>query len=87
LDLFLRALPHQGAAALLLLALTGPAFSAHLASRASIIDGDTLEIHGAHIRLSDIDAPESSQRGKIPTHIDAAPRRSTASTASSAGGW
>jgi endonuclease YncB( thermonuclease family) len=28
---------------------------------ASIIDGDTLEIHGTRIRLWGIDAPESSQ--------------------------
>src|ERR1700687_1796927 len=29
--------------------------------RASVIDGDTLEIHGSRIRLWGIDAPESSQ--------------------------
>ena len=29
--------------------------------RASVIDGDTLEIHGTRIRLHGIDAPESSQ--------------------------
>src|ERR1700730_6167006 len=32
-----------------------------LAGQASIIDGDTLEIHGTRIRLWGIDAPESSQ--------------------------
>ena len=32
-----------------------------LAGRASVIDGDTLEIHGERIRLLDIDAPESRQ--------------------------
>jgi endonuclease YncB( thermonuclease family) len=32
-----------------------------LTGQASIIDGDTLEIHGARIRLWGIDAPESSQ--------------------------
>lgn len=31
------------------------------AGRASIIDGDTLEVHGIRIRLWGIDAPESSQ--------------------------
>src|ERR1700687_4303369 len=29
--------------------------------RASVIDGDTLEIHGSRIRLWGVDAPESSQ--------------------------
>jgi endonuclease YncB( thermonuclease family) len=32
-----------------------------LAGQASIIDGDTLDIHGTRIRLWGIDAPESSQ--------------------------
>jgi endonuclease YncB( thermonuclease family) len=32
-----------------------------LIGRASIVDGDTMEIHGMRIRLSGIDAPESSQ--------------------------
>jgi endonuclease YncB( thermonuclease family) len=32
-----------------------------LAGRASVIDGDTIEIHGVRIRLLDIDAPESKQ--------------------------
>jgi endonuclease YncB( thermonuclease family) len=32
-----------------------------LAWQASVIDGDTLEIHGTRIRLWGIDAPESSQ--------------------------
>lgn len=39
-----------------------------IVGRASVIDGDTLEIHGARIRLYGIDAPESDQsytvRGK-----------------------
>jgi endonuclease YncB( thermonuclease family) len=37
------------------------AFSGDLIGQASIIDGDTLEIHGTRIRLWGIDAPESSQ--------------------------
>ncbi|MEQ8354646.1 MAG: thermonuclease family protein [Kiloniellaceae bacterium] len=32
-----------------------------IAGRASIIDGDTIEIHGTRIRLHGIDAPESDQ--------------------------
>ena len=32
-----------------------------MAGQASVIDGDTLEIHGTRIRLWGIDAPESSQ--------------------------
>ncbi len=35
--------------------------AASLTGQASIIDGDTLEIHGTRIRLWGIDAPESSQ--------------------------
>ncbi|MGR7995835.1 thermonuclease family protein [Xanthobacter sp. ZOL 2024] len=32
-----------------------------IAGQASVIDGDTLEIHGTRIRLEGIDAPESRQ--------------------------
>jgi endonuclease YncB( thermonuclease family) len=32
-----------------------------IAGRASIIDADTLDIHGQRIRILDIDAPESGQ--------------------------
>jgi endonuclease YncB( thermonuclease family) len=38
-----------------------PAFADDLSGQASVIDGDTLEIHGGRIRLWGIDAPESSQ--------------------------
>jgi endonuclease YncB( thermonuclease family) len=38
-----------------------PAFADILSGQASIIDGDTLEIHGTRIRLWGIDAPESNQ--------------------------
>jgi endonuclease YncB( thermonuclease family) len=37
------------------------AFADNLTGLASIIDGDTLEIHGTRIRLWGIDAPESNQ--------------------------
>jgi endonuclease YncB( thermonuclease family) len=32
-----------------------------LAGTASVIDGDTIEVHGQRIRLHGIDAPESRQ--------------------------
>ena len=37
------------------------AFADNLTEQASIIDGDTLEIHGTRIRFWGIDAPESFQ--------------------------
>ena len=48
---------------LLLLATTqGPSIHAQtLTGRASVIDGDTITIHGTRIRLHGIDAPESGQ--------------------------
>jgi endonuclease YncB( thermonuclease family) len=48
-------------AALLLLASTGAALPGQLTVQASIVDGDTLEIHGTRIRLWGIDAPETTQ--------------------------
>jgi endonuclease YncB( thermonuclease family) len=48
-------------AALALFASSDMAQSDDLAGQASIIDGDTLEIHGTRIRLWGIDAPESTQ--------------------------
>jgi endonuclease YncB( thermonuclease family) len=38
-----------------------PAAGASLSGQATVIDGDTLEIHGKRIRLHGIDAPESRQ--------------------------
>lgn len=46
---------------LMLMAFCTVAFADDLRGQASIIDGDTLEIHGTRIRLWGIDAPESSQ--------------------------
>ena len=45
----------------LILAGTPAAAVDSLTGQASIIDGDTLEIHGTRIRLWGMDAPESSQ--------------------------
>lgn len=46
---------------MLLLTLAPAAFADPIAGQASVIDGDTIEIHGERIRLLDIDAPESDQ--------------------------
>jgi endonuclease YncB( thermonuclease family) len=45
----------------LLLFATSPALADTIAGRASVIDGDTIEIHGERIRILDIDALESRQ--------------------------
>jgi endonuclease YncB( thermonuclease family) len=46
---------------LLLLLFSGEALADDFVGRASVVDGDTLEIQGTRIRLWGVDAPESSQ--------------------------
>lgn len=45
----------------LVLASVYGALADDLTGQASVVDGDTLEIHGTRVRLWGIDAPESSQ--------------------------
>jgi len=46
---------------LLFLLLSSGALADEFVGRASVVDGDTLEIHGIRIRLWGVDAPESTQ--------------------------
>jgi endonuclease YncB( thermonuclease family) len=46
---------------LILILISSAASADTIAGRASVIDGDTIEIHGERIRILDIDAPESRQ--------------------------
>ncbi len=41
--------------------LSSPALAEPIVGRASVIDGDTIEVHGQRIRLEGIDAPEGRQ--------------------------
>ncbi|WP_347338654.1 thermonuclease family protein [Bradyrhizobium zhanjiangense] len=47
--------------ALMLLLLSKVALADSFVGQVSVIDGDTLEIHGTRIRLWGVDAPESAQ--------------------------
>jgi endonuclease YncB( thermonuclease family) len=46
---------------LVVFAFRSAAFAGDMIGQASVIDGDTLEIHGTRIRIFGIDAPESDQ--------------------------
>src|SRR3979490_1669642 len=46
---------------LILLLLSGSTLADDFVGQASVVDGDTLDIHGTRIRLWGVDAPESSQ--------------------------
>lgn len=47
---------------LLTFLITSPAQAADLTGTARIVDGDTLHLNGAKIRLHGIDAPETKQQ-------------------------
>jgi hypothetical protein len=66
-------------AAALLVASDCPARSDSFTGQASIVDGDTLEIHSTRIRLWGIDAPEraSSAAATTACRTDAGPRQRT----------
>jgi endonuclease YncB( thermonuclease family) len=51
---------------LVLILTTSPACAHTIAGRASVIDGDTFDIHGERIRILDIDAPEFRQLCTMP---------------------
>jgi len=44
-----------------LLSVASPALGSEIVGRASVIDGDTIEVQGQRIRIEGIDAPESRQ--------------------------
>lgn len=54
------------ALALLALLLSSAVMAEPVIGRASVVDGDTLEIAGQRIRLLSIDAPESAQYCQLP---------------------
>jgi hypothetical protein len=61
--------------AVIALALCGPAFADDLIGQASVIDGDTIEIHGTRIRIFGIVAPESDTSAAAACPIASWPTR------------
>ncbi len=53
--------PTRHLLAALLLCMAVPPAAAEVTGRASVVDGDTLEVRGTRMRLHGIDAPESDQ--------------------------
>lgn len=49
-------------AAMLFLAVTSTVEAQEVAGRATVVDGDTIEIRGQRIRFDGVDAPEARQR-------------------------
>ncbi len=58
----MKPVAHIAALCILFLAAGCADASNIIEGRASVIDGDTIDIHGTRIRLSGIDAPEQNQR-------------------------
>lgn len=56
-----RPILHRALPALLALLLAVPAQAEIMIGRVSVVDGDTLDMHGQRIRLFGIDAPEGGQ--------------------------
>src|SRR6267142_3698387 len=79
---------HRTPVMLMILLLLSAASVNDLVGQPSVVDGDTLDIHGTRIRLWGVDAPESSQlcRARTATCIAVARRQRMISIPSSRGG-
>jgi endonuclease YncB( thermonuclease family) len=56
---------HRAPVLLMLLLLSSTAFANDFVGQASVIDGDTLEIHGTRIRLWGVDAPRAVSYAEV----------------------